>query len=274
MRVGFGGALASVCDAARAAIQLADLTTAQISVLCTGLAGAGQPEAEMKMRRLLRQEFPASAVHVCTDLDLTLEAAGNGPAIVLIMGTGSAAVGRDAEGRIFRIGGHGPLLSDEGSAYNIGHRASIHALSEFDRLQRNSTLGARILRESGARTWEEFRSRVTALPDDVFPRIFSIVAGAAENGDATARQLLQDAAQKLAGLVRDLIERMQFTTQKFCLIKSGGMIGRSKFFDQQVDDCLHQVTPLAAFQELALPPAEAAARIALKLLPVLGETGT
>src|ERR1700749_2177619 len=110
MRVGFGGALASVCEAARVAIHDADLTAEQIAVLCTGLAGTSAPEAETKMRRLLRQEFPASAVHVCSDLDLTLEATGSGPAIVLIMGTGSAAVGRDEEGRISRIGGHGPLL--------------------------------------------------------------------------------------------------------------------------------------------------------------------
>jgi N-acetylglucosamine kinase-like BadF-type ATPase len=273
MRVGFGGALASVCEAARVAIHDADLTAAQIAVLCTGLAGTSAPEAETKMRRLLRQEFPESAVHVCSDLDLTLEAAGDGPAVVLIMGTGSAAIGRDAEGHISRIGGHGPLLSDEGSAYDIGRRASIHAMRDFDRLQTNSPLGAKILRESGAQTWFEFQSRATAIPDDVFPRIFSVVAAAAENGDSKARQFLQEAARELAGLVRDLVERLQFRTQEFSLIKSGGMVGRSMYFDQHIDECLRQVALNAKFTDLALPPAEAAARIALKLLPALGGAG-
>src|SRR5208283_1810822 len=59
-----------------------------------------------------------------TDLELTLEATGEGPAIVLIAGTGSAAVGRDAQGQIARIGGHGPLLGDEGSSFDVGRRAA------------------------------------------------------------------------------------------------------------------------------------------------------
>ena len=274
MRVGFGGALVSVCEAARSAIQAAGLTTEQIAVLCTGLAGASHPDAEMKMQRLLRQEFPASAVHVCTDLDLTLEAAGSGPAIVLIMGTGSAAVGRDAEGRISRIGGHGPLLGDEGSAYDIGRRACILAMRHFDKAQTDSVLGARILRESRAKNWAEFQHRAIALPDDVFPRIFSVVAAAAESDDANARELLRNAADDLATLVADLIDRLQFRGKRFPLIKSGGMIGRSKYFDQQIDERLHKVAPGAEFTELVLPPAEAAARIALKHLPMPGGAGS
>jgi N-acetylglucosamine kinase-like BadF-type ATPase len=274
MRVGFGGALVSVCEAALSAIQAAGLSAEQIAVLCTGLAGTGQADAEVKMQRLLRQEFPASVVHVCTDLDLTLEAAGNGPAVVLIMGTGSAAVGRDAEGRISRIGGHGPLLGDEGSAYDIGRRASIQAMRHFDKMLSDSALGTRILRESGAKTWADFQSRAAALPDDVFPRIFSVVAGAAENGDTAGRELLRVAAGELAALVGDLLDRLQFRGKKFPLIKTGGMIGRSKYFDQQIDEMLCKLAPGAEFTELLWQPAEAAARIALKCLPALGKAGS
>jgi len=274
MRVGFGGALASVCEAAHAAIHAGGLAATQIAVLCTGLAGASHPEAESKMRRLLLQEFPSSEVKVCTDLDLTLEAAGDGPAIVLIMGTGSAAVGRDAKGHIARIGGHGPLLGDEGSAYDVGRRAAMHAMRDFDRTQTNSQLGTRILRETGMQDWTGFQSRATAIPDDVFPRIFSVAAAAAESGDATARRFLQDSACEFGALVRDMIERLQFSGQKFSLVISGGMAGISPYFDRQVDNCLRQIAPQAEFGGLALPPAEAAARIALKLLPRQREAGT
>jgi N-acetylglucosamine kinase-like BadF-type ATPase len=273
MRVGFGGALASVCEAGRAAIRAANLTTAQIAVLCTGLAGASHPESEMKMQKLLLQEFPASAVHVCTDLDLTLEAAGDGPTVVLIMGTGSGAVGRDGNGKILRVGGHGPLLSDEGSAYDIGRIAAMQAMREFDRTQANSALGTRMLKEIGVADWPEFLSRANAIPDDVLPRIFSVVAAAAETGDGAAREILRGAAKELATLVRDLVQRLQFTEQRFSIVRSGGMVGRSSYFDQQVDACLREVAPHGEFAGLALPPAEAAARIALRLLPALNEAG-
>ncbi len=266
MRVGFGGALHSVCEAADGAIREAGLTTADVAAVCTGLAGVAQADAETKMRRLLGQEFPKSVIHVCTDLDLTLEAAAQEDAVVLIAGTGSAAVGRDKQGRVARIGGHGPLLSDEGSAYEIGRRAAAQAIRDFDRTQRDSQLGARILREMRVADWAEFRSRATAAPDEVFPRIFSVTAADAETGNLSAQGILRDAARDLAGLVADLVERLELAHRKFVLVKSGGMIGRSKYFDSQLAEFLQPVAPLAEVNELALQPAEAAARIALRRL--------
>jgi N-acetylglucosamine kinase-like BadF-type ATPase len=266
LRVGFGGALHSICEAADGAIREAGLTTADIAAVCTGLAGASQADAESKMRRLLSQEFPKSIIHVCTDLELTLEAAAHEDAVVLIAGTGSAAVGRHEDGRVARVGGHGPLLSDEGSAYDIGRRAAAQCMRDFDRNERNSQLGARILREMRVADWPEFRSRATAAPDEIFPRIFSVTAADAEAGNASAQGILRDAARDLAGLIADLVERLQLHDRKFVLVKSGGMIGRSKYFDGQVSESLQAVAPLADTKDLALNPAEAAARIALRKL--------
>jgi glucosamine kinase len=147
LRVGFGGALAAVCEAGRLALQNANVSSGQIAALCAGLAGTGQAESARKMKRLLGQEYPGKLVEVCTDLELTLEATGDGPAIVLVAGTGSAAVGRDANGKIVRVGGHGPLLGDEGSAYDVGKSAAIAELREFDRTGSTSILGTKILKE-------------------------------------------------------------------------------------------------------------------------------
>lgn len=266
MRVGFGGALASVCEAGQLALQNAKLSQAEISGICAGLAGAAQPESERKMKKLLSEEFPGKLVHVCTDLDLTLEATGSGAAIVLVAGTGSAAVGRAAGGQMARVGGHGPLLGDEGSAYDIGRRAAIEALRAADRGIPNSPLATRILRELGAADWEEFQLRVYSVPDEVFPRIFPVVAAAAEEGDQEARALLQGAAEALAFLVADLVERLKLKSQSFLLVKSGGMIGRAPYFDGLIDERLRIGAPCAQFGELAMTAAEAAARLALRLV--------
>jgi len=266
MRVGFGGALAAVCEAARWALQSANIPPAEVIALCAGLAGAGQPDAERKMKRLLEEEFPGKAVVVCTDLELTLEATGEGPAIVLIAGTGSAAVGRDAQGQIARIGGHGPLLGDEGSAFDVGRRAAIAALREFDRTGANTTMGRLILQELNATSWHEVQSLAHGVPDEVFPKIFPVILRAADQGDSAARALLQTAADDLATLVAALIERLQLQDQKFLLAKTGGMVGCSFFFDQQVDERLHAVAAQAEFASMAITPAESAARQALRFL--------
>ena len=104
-----------------------------MSSLCVPAGWCGGRSSVVENEKLLAEEYAGKMVHVCTDLDLTLEATGEGAAIVLVAGTGSAAVGRDIHGNVARVGGHGPLLGDEGSAYDIGKRASVAALREKDR---------------------------------------------------------------------------------------------------------------------------------------------
>ena len=266
MRVGFDEALEAVSEAALTAMQNAKVSVAEVSAICAGLAGAAQPESVRKMTKLLCEEFPGMAVQVCTDLDLTLEATGSGPAIVLIAGTGSAAVGRGCEGQIARVGGHGFLLGDEGSAYDIGQRVAVQAMRARDRGQKNAPLAERILRELRLSDWPEFELRVyTEGPDEVFPRIFPVVAAAAEEGDETARALLMKAADDLALLVGDLVIRLQMKGQKFLLVKTGGMVGRAAYFDRLMDEHLSAAAPHAEFGTLAMGQAEAAAKIALRL---------
>jgi glucosamine kinase len=267
LRVGFGGALASVCEAARLAMQTAGVSSQEVAVICAGLAGTAQLDARQKMRRLLAEEFSGKLVEVCTDLELSLESAGEGPAIVLIAGTGSAAVGRGVQGQILRVGGHGTLLSDEGSSYDVGRRAASTALREFDRCGANTALGLKILRETDAADWQEFQSRAQAIPDEVFPKLFSVVAEFAAQGDLEATALLHQAVLDLVGLVSDLIGRLQLGDRRFLFLKSGGMLGRYPQLDAELDKYLLEAAPHAEFGALAISPAEAAARMAVRLLP-------
>jgi N-acetylglucosamine kinase-like BadF-type ATPase len=216
---------------------------------------------------LLEEEFAGKLVRVCTDMDLTLEAIGEGAALVLIAGTGSAAVGRDARGTIARVGGHGYLLGDEGSAYHVGQRAVLESLRYFERTGADTPLGKKILSEIGAAGWAALQSRVYASPDEVFPRLFPIVLQAAESGDATARSVVEACAAALAELVDDLAERLQLQSQRFRLAKTGGMLGRSVWFDERLAYYLRRAAPLAEVSDLQLSPAEAAAHLALQLLP-------
>ena len=271
LRVGFGGSLAAVCEAGRLALQKARVSSDQVVSLCAGLAGASQAEAARKMKRLLGQEYPGTSVEVCTDLELTLEATGDGPAIVLVAGTGSAAVGRDTAGKIVRVGGHGPLLGDEGSAYDVGKRAAIAQLRYYDRHGHTSASGTKILKELGVESWQEFQSRVHAVPDEFFPKIFPVVARAADEGDPESQELLQLAAGELTLLVNDLVERLSLREHKFLLVKTGGMVQRSRYFDEQLNQRLQQAAPHAEFGALAVTAAEAAARMALRLLEREGD---
>jgi N-acetylglucosamine kinase-like BadF-type ATPase len=125
------------------------------------------------------------------------------------------------------------------------------------------------LRDLRSPDWDDLQLRIYRAPDDVFPRIFPIVASAAEEGDREARLLLQNAAEQLAELVADLRDRLQLNSEKFLLVKTGGMCGRSRYFDNLLDERLHAAAPRAEFGELVVTLAQAAARMAIRQLPPL-----
>ena len=93
-----------------------------------------------------------------------------------------------------------------------------------------------------------------------------MVAQAADEDDAGAQELLQLAAAELAWLANDLVVRLNLREQKFLLVKTGGMVQRSRYFDEQLNQRLREAAPQAEFGALAMTAAEAAARIALRML--------
>lgn len=96
-----------------------------------GLPGSGADAGALSRALTQRCGCP---VRVTGDGEIAqLGAFGGGPGIVVIAGTGCAAVGRDGplgfEGaRLATAGGHGFLLGDEGSAYWLGQSAARAAL--------------------------------------------------------------------------------------------------------------------------------------------------
>jgi len=279
LRVGFGAAMMAIRDATRQAYAQAKLgTDARAAAVCAGLAGAGPAESAEKIRVLFAAEFAHTPIRICTDLDLALAAAGDGPTIVLIAGTGSAAIGRNAASESSRAGGYGSQIGDEGSAYDIGRRAVLTAMHENDRTGADSAFGQRLLRELSCADWSEVKSRAQAASDEVFPRLFSVVAAFAESMEpvtsatplsvakGSAQGILRAAAFDLSSLVENLADRLQLRKMPFLLAKTGGMIGRCKFLEEQLDARLRGSFPKAEIGLLRVGPAEAAAKLALRLL--------
>src|SRR5216683_8211505 len=192
-RVGVERASREIEKAAECCLQEARVGRNDVAAVGAGLAGTGNPELKEGMRASIAAAFPGAAVSVFTDLEAALAAAGEGPVIVLVAGTGSAAIGRNSRGQIWRTGGQGPRLGDDGSAFDIGSRAVARAMGEQERLGRNATLGSKILEELGYASWQELRERATSEPDNVFPLVFPVVASLADAGDAAARKILLQA---------------------------------------------------------------------------------
>ena len=257
-RIGVESAMRAVEECADLALCETGLERSAISAIGAGIAGTAKPEMKESMSHALQKCFPEASVTLLTDLEAALAAAGEGAAIIVVMGTGSASFGRNAEGEIARAGGYGPASSDQGSAYDIGRRAIAAAIGERTG-ESDSALGRQILDRLRCTEWQVVQHRAQTIPDEIFPPLFPVVAGAADAGDASAQEILTQAAQDLASLAADVGDRLHLRESEFLLAKIGGMAGRSRFFDTQVDAALKRVVPRAQIGKLRISPAEAAA---------------
>ena len=261
-RVGVESASREIEKAADLCLREAGVGRNAVAAIGAGLAGTGDPKLKEGMRASLERVFPGAAVNIFTDLETALAAAGEGPVIVLVAGTGSAAIGRNAQGQTWRTGGQGPRLGDDGSAFDIGSRAVARAMKERERQGTESMLGMKILEQLGYASWKELQERAYQQPDGVFPLVFPVVAALADAGDAVAREILLQAAGELSSLVNAVAEHSGQGRQKTMIVKMGGMVGRSAFFDGQLDAALKRILPEAEISQLRISPAEAAARAA------------
>ena len=265
LRIGFAKSCAVLGDTARHVLAAAHKDPGNVRAGCAGLAGGSRPRVARRIASYLSHAFPQASVRVISDIELALDAAfGPEQGIVIVSGTGSAACGRNSAGQFVRAGGWGPWIGDEGSAYDIGRRAVEAALRARDHLGPETVLGEKILTAEEVREWGTLIERIAKRPDSVFPGLFALVAEAAALGDRPAQDILAAAAKALANFARSVVEQLGLEGQPFPLSKSGGVFGRSQYFDSALDAELARVAPGARIVPLQTVPARAAAELARK----------
>src|SRR5271169_1137629 len=106
LRAGYAKAWFTLSDAADVVLERHHIKAKNIRGIYAGIGGAGRESVARRLCTFLESAFPEAAVHVTTDLEITLQAAvGDAEGIILVVGTGSGAYGRDASGKIARAGG-------------------------------------------------------------------------------------------------------------------------------------------------------------------------
>src|SRR5580700_202110 len=266
LRAGYAKAWFTLSDAADVVLERHHLKASDIRGICAGIGGAGRESVAKRIATFLERAFPEAAVTVTTDLAITLNAAvGEGEGIILVVGTGSAAYGRDAKGHTARAGGRGPWFSDEGSAFDIGRRALAAVVRAEEKRGPQTALTGKMLTWLGCNDWTRVLDWVIKNPDDVFPRVFPLVAELGDKGDSVCCEILTGAAESLAQLAASVIQKLDMQNRDIVIAKSGGTLGRSTFFDAAIDSNLAGLAPRAQIIAMQMKPAEAAARLAIHL---------
>ena len=206
IRVGEQAVRDSLRSAIRDVCAKSAIDPAQISRTVAGVAGAGRPEARQFIERVLR-ETVGGEVGVVGDADIALFAAfGSGPGVIVIAGTGSIALARDAQDNTVRAGGWGWAISDEGSGPWIG-RAAVAAILHARDTRTQTDLEQRVLRAWQIPDMEQLVRHANALPPPDFGALLTDVVEAANTGDAFAGTVIARAGRVLALLVKMAADR-------------------------------------------------------------------
>jgi N-acetylglucosamine kinase-like BadF-type ATPase len=198
---------------------------ASIAAACFGLAGVDAPEDEEEIARWIRQQTITDRFLVVNDGELVL--AGGTPegwGVALISGTGSVCLGRASDGRTVRVGGWGPLVSDEGSGYEIASHALRAVARSVDGREQAHGLVKAVLRHwsiSDPISLIRFVHAPTTTAAEI-AGLAPVVLEQAQHGDTVARGILEQAARALAQQVQTVIERLKLTRPPLAL--SGGML--------------------------------------------------
>ncbi len=211
----------TIADVTRKALASAGELTAGAMVV--GAAGAGRDPERNEVLNALTNEQVAERIQVTTDIEIALMAAfPESPGIVLNAGTGSIALGRDAEGKTHRTGGFGWQMGDEGSGYGIG-KAAMGAVSRaHDGRGPSTRLTLRAMAAAKANNFDQFVSwGTTATPADVAALAPGVIE-MAQLGDQVAQGIVDYAVRELVLLVTALQPRCGGSPNSVAL--AGGLL--------------------------------------------------
>ena len=250
------------------ALAACEMTHVVPKVLCVGVAGAArEPERQAIWQALAGRDI-AEEVVIHPDYSIALDDAfGDGPGVLLISGTGSAAFGRGPGGNTARCGGWGPVCGDEGSGAWIGRRALSVVTASADGREPETALVGAVLTAAQVNEPQELVAWAAAATPALFASLAPVVSSVADAGDLRANAILSLAVEELVLHVRTLA-RSLFGDERAAtpVAFTGGMLTRGTTLRKRLEQRLRSAVPGAQLQAGEVNPARGAMRGALRYL--------
>jgi N-acetylglucosamine kinase-like BadF-type ATPase len=219
----------------------AGLPKLELQVVSLGLAGVDREGDRERVLTALEKLNLGCHYIVNNDAAIALTAGlGNAEGVVLIAGTGSIAYGINGQGQIYRAGGWGHILGDEGSGYDIGHQALVRGLKANEGRDKPSMLLAGILAKLHIASLDELVTYIysTAADKGIIASLAEVVTTGAEQGDEVSREILDRAALNLAALVESVIWQGFAHKERVQVCTFGGVLKNSPLLCQLVAEQL------------------------------------
>jgi N-acetylglucosamine kinase-like BadF-type ATPase len=266
LRVGIETAARNIERAVNKALVTADVASREIVWAYCGIAGADHPAHRQEVVDSLSVFFPRGNFTVDNDARIALTGAiGFGAGIVVIAGTGSVAVGRNADGKEARAGGWGPIVGDEGSAYAIARAGLAAILCAYDGRGPETLMTELLKREYDMAPSDlpRFVYAQTTHADDL-ARVGKLVIDAAESGDTLAAEIVSRSGAELARAVLAVAGRIGIASSDFPVAYVGGVFNAGELLLAPMRNAILAAAPKARILLPEHTPVEGAARMAIR----------
>ena len=250
----------AMTEAIRAAQVRADLENAHFLVACVNarlhhaeLAAQASGSAAVVIRRTAAQ-----AAFYSTTL--------GHPGVVVLAGRSALAYGVDLEGREASAGGWSLGTGDAGSGGWIGLKALNACCRASDGIGKPTQILPLLLQHLEA---PDLRHVQASLPGrqplaDEVADLAEVVYRAALSGDATARSILREAGKELALTVSAVLQRLDLSQKPVMIGTSGGVFRSGRLVLRTFREVIKRIAPLATIAPAQVPPAVAAAVMAVE----------
>jgi N-acetylglucosamine kinase-like BadF-type ATPase len=267
LRVGVETAVANILKAINEAVDKGGVSRGDIAAATLGLAGVRRADLKQRIKASFVEQLRIRKTEVVTDAEIALYATTLGkPGLVVIAGTGSVCLGKNAAGKIAISGGWGPLAGDEGGGVGIA-REALQAVAK-------ASDGRGIATVLSKRASEYFRA---SGPENLIVAIYSpqvdnsriagfakFVVETAKAGDAVAMDILSQAGFELGIAAVAVIEKLGLKKKKIPIGCVGSVFNAGELLTKPMTDVIQTVAPNAFLTEPLMPPAHAAALMALR----------
>jgi glucosamine kinase len=257
-----------IVEAAREALDRAGMTDVTPRVLCVGVAGVGREQARQALWQAVVSRDFASDVVVHTDFGIALDDAfGDGPGVLLIAGTGSAAFGRSPAGTTGRCGGWGPVIGDEGSGTWIGRRALSIVSAAADGRESQTALTGAILTAAEVNEVMDLIPWAASATREQIASLAPVVFSVAEGGDLRANAVISLAVEELMLHIRALGQSL-FGDERAAIpvALAGGLMSKGSTLRKRLEHRLRAAVPGAQVKPGQIVPARGAVRGALRFV--------
>jgi N-acetylglucosamine kinase-like BadF-type ATPase len=224
-----------IFDLAQQCLSYLGADFSDLKMILVGTAGAGRRNDAERLEKSFISLIKSKGIlfekiFVESDARIALEGAFSGrPGSILIAGTGSIMLGKDAEGNIHRVGGFGRILADDGSGYSIGKQALNAIAKDLDGRGDHTEITKLAETRFNILSPEILITKIYRENFDVASAV-TLVFTAADNKDKVALEIIDKETDALLLHILSMFKKLNQPSMNLAFI--GGIISSNNVFSR------------------------------------------